>query len=160
MIKPQGKRKIATEVDFRNKYKTEVCRYWAENGYCEFGDSCAFAHGGSEIRQKSFVANNFKTKRCVAYHETGYCVYGVRCQFLHCYRKDCHYNPRLVLTNYAEDLENIEIWLTDDQDCLCLKRTNRPRLPFMAKLAMGYSNDDDEIQDLIQETVSQNWEDQ
>ena len=41
------------------------------------------------------------------------------------YRKDCHYNPRLVFTNYAEDLDNIETWLTDDQDCLCLRRTSR-----------------------------------
>ena len=37
---------------------------------------------------------------------------------------------------------------------------SRPRLPFMAKLAMGWSNPDDEIQDLIQESVEQNWEHQ
>jgi len=30
----------------------------------------------------------------------------------------------------------------------------------MAKLAMGWSNPDDEIQDLIQESVEQSWEHQ
>lgn len=134
--KIQGKKKIPTEQDFKTKYKTEVCRYWAERGYCEFGESCAFAHGGAEVRQKSFVPQNFKTKRCVSYHETGYCIYGVRCQFLHCYRKDCHLNPRLMYANYNDDVENVETWITEDQDCFCLKRLTRPRLPVFQDLAL------------------------
>jgi len=135
LSKHAGKKKAPTEMDFKKKYKTEVCKYWAEHGYCEFGDHCAFAHGETEIRQKSFVANNFKTKRCVSYHETGYCVYGIRCQFLHCYRKDCHFNPRLMFATYAEDLDNVDTWITENQDCVCLRRQNRPRLPIMEKVS-------------------------
>lgn len=136
-IKAPGKKKPPSEMDFRNKYKTEVCKYWAENGYCEFGDQCAFAHGGNEVRQKAFVASNYKTKQCEPYHETGYCVYGVRCQFLHCLRKDCSYNPRLQLASYQDDLESTDIWMTQNQDCLCLRRKDRPRLPIFQKLALA-----------------------
>jgi len=32
------KKKPNGETDFRMKYKTEVCKYWAEYGYCQFGD--------------------------------------------------------------------------------------------------------------------------
>ena len=70
------------EIDFRIKYKTEICRNW-ELGECEFGESCAFAHGYEELRNKSNMGNNYKTKKCKQFHELGYCIYGNRCQFKH-----------------------------------------------------------------------------
>ena len=75
-------RRPACELDFRMKYKTEVCRNW-ENGFCEFGDRCAFAHGYEELRQKTHLASNYKTKPCKQFFELGYCMYGPRCQFKH-----------------------------------------------------------------------------
>jgi len=75
-------RRPARELDFRMKYKTEVCRNW-ENGFCEFGDRCAFAHGYDELRQKTHLAGNYKTKPCKQFFELGYCMYGPRCQFKH-----------------------------------------------------------------------------
>jgi hypothetical protein len=134
--KTLGKKKNASELEFRNKYKTEVCKYWAEKGYCEFGDQCAFAHGGNDMRQKTTVASNYKTKQCVQYHENGLCPYGIRCQFLHCLRKDCQSNPKLLYTSYAEDVENVEIWFTENPDCVCLRRRNRPRLPALEKATL------------------------
>ncbi|CAG9319204.1 unnamed protein product [Blepharisma stoltei] len=70
------------EVDFTIKYKTEMCRNW-ENGKCEFGDSCAFAHGIHELREKTTLPNNYRTKKCKQFYELGYCLYGTRCQFKH-----------------------------------------------------------------------------
>mmetsp|Transcript_31234 Transcript_31234/g.35558 ORF Transcript_31234/g.35558 Transcript_31234/m.35558 type:complete len:219 (-) Transcript_31234:470-1126(-) len=82
---PNGchRKRPAVEADFRIKYKTEMCRNWSENGFCEFEDHCAFAHGPNEIRPKTYLTKFYKTKRCKSFHEYGYCVYGERCQFLH-----------------------------------------------------------------------------
>jgi len=123
------------ETDFRVKYKTEVCKYWAETGHCTFGDNCAFAHGKAEIRQKLHISSNYKTKKCVQFHENGLCPYGIRCQFIHCARKENQLNPALKSTSYAEDLENIDIWCTEDADCHCMKRKTRSRLPCLVKMA-------------------------
>ncbi|CAG9332503.1 unnamed protein product [Blepharisma stoltei] len=76
----QAKKK-STKADFQTKFKSEICKNW-ENGYCEFGSECAFAHGESELRDKP-QAKNYKTQRCKQFHELGYCIYGSRCQFIH-----------------------------------------------------------------------------
>jgi hypothetical protein len=126
------KKKPNGETDFRVKYKTEVCKYWAEYGYCQFGDQCAFAHGKDEVRQKLHISNNYKTRKCVQFHENGYCPYGVRCQFIHSLKKDTQLNPNLFSTNYAQDVETCEIWHNMDPDCSCMKRS-RQRLRYLAK---------------------------
>jgi len=140
---PKKKVMIPGETDFRVKYKTEVCKYWAQTGHCTFGDNCAFAHGNAEIRQKLHISSNYKTKKCVQFHENGICPYGIRCQFIHCARKENQLNPALKSTSYAEDLEHIDIWCIDDADCHCMKRKNRARLPCLVKMASeGVSTDD------------------
>ena len=77
-----SRKRPAREIDFRLKYKTEICRNW-ETGFCEFGDKCAFAHGADELRQKTHLSSNYKTKKCKQFYELGYCMYGNRCQFRH-----------------------------------------------------------------------------
>mmetsp|Transcript_32939 Transcript_32939/g.29813 ORF Transcript_32939/g.29813 Transcript_32939/m.29813 type:complete len:239 (+) Transcript_32939:102-818(+) len=77
------KKNVSTENDFKVKYKTEQCKYWSQTGSCPFGDSCAFAHGQAEARDKLHISSNYKTKKCVSFHTTGYCPYGMRCQFIH-----------------------------------------------------------------------------
>lgn len=72
----------AKDQDFRVKYKTELCRNW-ELGLCEFGETCAFAHGVHELRDKVSIGLKYKTKNCKQFHELGYCIYGNRCQFKH-----------------------------------------------------------------------------
>jgi hypothetical protein len=37
----------------KDRYKTELCRSWAETGYCRYGEKCQFAHGQPELRQVS-----------------------------------------------------------------------------------------------------------
>lgn len=64
------------------RYKTEMCRSFAENGYCRYGDKCQFAHGLSELRATSRHPR-YKTEMCKAFHSTGFCAYGARCNFIH-----------------------------------------------------------------------------
>ena len=75
-------RRPARQIDFKLKYKTELCKGW-EKGSCEFGEKCAFAHGPGELREKTNILVNYKTKKCKQFFENGYCMYGMRCQFLH-----------------------------------------------------------------------------
>ncbi|CAG9328802.1 unnamed protein product [Blepharisma stoltei] len=66
------------EQDFQVKFKTEICKNWV-NGFCPFGEACAFAHGKEELRDKVGV----RTKECKHFSELGCCTYGERCQFKH-----------------------------------------------------------------------------
>ena len=68
---------------FKVKYKTEICKNWRQTGKCEFKNSCSFAHGSHELKQKTDIHKNYKTKQCKRFHKDGYCPYGERCQFLH-----------------------------------------------------------------------------
>ena len=71
--KPPSKR-TAQAIDFKIKYKTELCKNFA-NGSCEFGSACAFAHGGEELRAGA--------KQCYQFAQYGHCTYGESCQFAH-----------------------------------------------------------------------------
>jgi len=124
-----GGKKRNNDQDYKKKYKTEFCKYWQEKGFCEFGDQCAFAHGTQEVRQKQHISSNYKTKKCTQFHENGYCPYGVRCQFIHSFKKDCQIKPCLEQVSYTEALENAELWINSDADCLCMQAKARPRLP-------------------------------
>jgi hypothetical protein len=127
----QNKKKQAVEADFRMKYKTEVCKYWAAYGVCEFGDQCAFAHGKQDLREKVHTSNNYKTKKCVQYHENLYCPYGSRCQFLHSSRmnKNGEKPPEEGPFSYVREMEAPELWFSHKPDCVCCMKRVRPRLP-------------------------------
>ena len=68
--------------DTSPRYKTELCRTFAEHGSCRYGDRCQFAHGRADLRA---VARHpkYKTDLCRTYHTTGLCPYGPRCHFIH-----------------------------------------------------------------------------
>ena len=65
------------------KFKTEICKFWQLNGTCEYEDSCSFAHGRHQLKQKPDLHKHYKTKQCKKFHKDLYCPYGPRCQFLH-----------------------------------------------------------------------------
>lgn len=65
-----------------NRYKTELCRPFEENGKCKYGDKCQFAHGIHEIRNLQRHPK-YKTELCRTYHTVGICPYGPRCHFIH-----------------------------------------------------------------------------
>mmetsp|Transcript_19367 Transcript_19367/g.23905 ORF Transcript_19367/g.23905 Transcript_19367/m.23905 type:complete len:104 (+) Transcript_19367:621-932(+) len=81
-VQPQPQLVIYEEPSYKQKEKTELCKYWCETGHCKFGNMCAFAHGEHELQKKTHVATKYRMKPCTAYQE-GYCIYGRRCQFLH-----------------------------------------------------------------------------
>ncbi len=83
LLKNPINKKIENEYnDFKNKFKTEICHFWEMNGYCKFGENCAFAHGESELKNRK-MSFNYKTKPCKQFFENGFCNYGSRCQFSH-----------------------------------------------------------------------------
>lgn len=64
------------------KYKTELCRNFANTGCCSYGPDCQFAHGQNDLRERR-QHPFFKTQRCKSYSTTGSCRYESRCSFLH-----------------------------------------------------------------------------
>jgi len=66
----------------QQRYKTELCRTFEENGNCPYGSKCQFAHGRAELRTVSRHPK-YKTEMCRTFHTTGYCPYGPRCHFIH-----------------------------------------------------------------------------
>ncbi|XP_064158347.1 mRNA decay activator protein ZFP36 [Anguilla rostrata] len=65
-----------------SRYKTELCRTFAESGVCKYGGKCQFAHGAEELRDLSRHPK-YKTEPCRTFHTIGYCPYGIRCHFVH-----------------------------------------------------------------------------
>ncbi|XP_065137614.1 mRNA decay activator protein ZFP36L1 [Paramisgurnus dabryanus] len=65
-----------------SRYKTELCRTFAERGVCKYGSKCQFAHGHEELRDLSRHPK-YKTEPCRTFHSIGFCPYGIRCHFVH-----------------------------------------------------------------------------
>jgi hypothetical protein len=103
--------------DFKKKYKTELCKYFEINGYCKYGDNCAYAHGKENLRLKVTNTTAYRTKKCVQFFEYGYCPYGGRCQFAHQlesniinnpYDKKMTYIKIMEILSKIENIKNIE----------------------------------------------------
>jgi hypothetical protein len=72
------------EPAYKQKEKTEICKFWLNGQDCKFGSECAFAHGEHELMKKTHVASKFRMTLCKSYMTgEGFCQYGVRCQFSH-----------------------------------------------------------------------------
>ena len=93
--------------DFKIKYKTELCKYYEINGYCKYGDKCAYAHGKENLRSKVTNTTAYRTKKCVQFFEQGYCPYGNRCQFAHQLKSNIINNPYDRTMSYGKILETI-----------------------------------------------------
>ena len=66
-----------------SKYKTELCKNYELYGYCGWAENCFFAHGRSELKEKTLTCGFYKTKVCKNFHRTGFCPYAARCQYFH-----------------------------------------------------------------------------
>ena len=97
----------STAADFKVKYKTELCKYYEINGYCKYGDSCAYAHGIENLRSKVTNTTYYRTKKCVQFFENGFCPYGNRCQFAHQLSTNIINNPYDRKMTYKKTLETI-----------------------------------------------------
>lgn len=81
------------------KYKTELCQKYCENGFCPYGNKCRFAHGKDELVYKK-LCNNYKKKQCKTFFECGYCPYGTRCTFKH--NEFSFYNTRFIFSSFTK----------------------------------------------------------
>jgi len=86
-------------------FKTEMCRYFARDGVCKFGDKCHFAHGLEELRPVK-RHTKYKTERCRLFHERGVCPFGPRCWFIH--DEDPMGNVPLESLDTEEQDENLQ----------------------------------------------------
>eukprot|EP01132_Coremiostelium_polycephalum_P006073 gene6073-7565_t len=73
---------IEEEISGQSRYKTELCRSFAETGVCRYGFKCQFAHGKDELRPV-MRHPKYKTETCKTFHTLGSCPYGSRCRFIH-----------------------------------------------------------------------------
>ncbi len=64
----------------KTKLKTQLCREFEEQGKCDFGLQCDFAHGVEELRKSNPL---FRTKPCRRYVQSGQCANGNNCNFIH-----------------------------------------------------------------------------
>lgn len=70
------------------KYKTEMCKNYAEKGRCHYNEKCQFAHGWHELTVAPehlfrVTRKSYRSRRCKNFWSTGQCMYGLRCQFGH-----------------------------------------------------------------------------
>lgn len=72
----------STAVKNPKLYKTELCRSWMDQGRCNYGERCQYAHGEHEKRSVPRHPK-YKTEMCQSFHKSGYCPYGARCHFIH-----------------------------------------------------------------------------
>lgn len=104
---PEKRGRLLKPHDFLMKYKTELCRNW-EEGRCEYGEKCAFAHGSCELRPKTHVTSAYKTKNCKQFFEQGYCIYGARCQFKHSDEQGTVTSAELAII-LAKNLQDLKV---------------------------------------------------
>ena len=112
--------------DFKIKYKTELCKYYECNGYCKYGDKCAYAHGKENLRSKVTNTTAYRTKKCTQFFEQGYCPYGNRCQFAHQLKSNIINNPYDKGMSYTKILETISKFENVGN---IKKLVEKPRLP-------------------------------
>lgn len=73
---------VSSATQLNDRYKTELCRPFTEEGQCKYGSKCQYAHGTHELRP-TFRHMKHKTKLCHKFHSTGFCNYGSRCTYIH-----------------------------------------------------------------------------
>ncbi len=93
--------------DFKIKYKTELCKYYEINGYCKFGENCAYAHGKENLRSKVTNTTAYRSKKCVQFYTYGFCPYGNRCQFAHALKSNIINNPYDKNMSYSKTMETL-----------------------------------------------------
>eukprot|EP01130_Rhizamoeba_saxonica_P018751 TRINITY_DN94_c0_g1_i1.p1 TRINITY_DN94_c0_g1~~TRINITY_DN94_c0_g1_i1.p1 ORF type:complete len:329 (-),score=67.51 TRINITY_DN94_c0_g1_i1:108-1094(-) len=80
---------METLLNNQNRYKTELCISWKDNGNCRYREKCQFAHGEHELRP-IMRHPKYKTEVCKTFSNYGTCPYGKRCRFLHQIKRNPH----------------------------------------------------------------------
>ena len=59
-----------------NNYKTQMCKYFVQEGVCKFGNNCSYSHGQNELRNPydnlpiSIVSSNHATAATISQMQT------------------------------------------------------------------------------------------
>ena len=104
---PQKQKFKSHAIDFKTKYKTELCKYYEIYGYCKYGINCAYAHGKENLRSKITNSIAYRTKKCMQFFEKGYCPYGNRCQFAHQLKSNLINKPYGKKISHLKFFENL-----------------------------------------------------
>lgn len=133
------------------KYKSEMCKKYEEKGFCDYGNSCRFAHGKDDLLQneKDKEDIKYKVKNCMSFHTLGYCPYGIKCNFKHSNikslpNKNNKQNNQEETQSYSDLLDN---YTTEAQ-----KKINYTRLSSFNEIC-----DDKEMLDLREKNSSSNF---
>ena len=135
--------------DFKIKYKTELCKYFEINGYCKYGDKCAYAHGKENLRSKVTNTTAYRTKKCTQFFEQGYCPYGNRCQFAHQLKTNIINNPYDRTMSYGKILETISKLENVEN---IKKLIEKPRLSVFEEI---YDNKEENIESRLLEDIKE-----
>jgi hypothetical protein len=162
------KKNAAQEVNFLEeykndpKYKTELCRTFAESGTCVYGNKCRFAHGKEELFEKTVNHPKYKQKNCLSYFQNGYCIYGSCCHFKHNEKKIDEtqrtfytYLLNLIELNLNDKIKNQSGCFFDEDDDSSLnidqyKSTN-------SSVSNETTKNDSVVLELIEEKIKQKF---
>ena len=139
--------------DFKIKYKTELCKYYEINGYCKYGDNCAYAHGKENLRSKVTHSTYYRTKKCVQFFTYGFCPYGNRCQFAHALKTNILNNPYDPNMSYSKTLQTLSK-LENVENIKTL--FEKKRLPIFEHICPNYEGIKSELFDDIKSLIKQN----
>lgn len=124
-LKKNALQEVNILEEYRNdpKYKTELCKSFAETSFCMYGNKCRFAHGKHEVFEKTINHPKYKQKNCLSYFQNGYCIYGPNCHFKHNEKKIDQTNRtyytyllNLIELNINEKIKSHDIKFFDEED--------------------------------------------
>ena len=141
--------------DFKVKYKTELCKYYEINGFCKFGDNCAYAHGKENLRSKVTNSTAYRSKKCVQFYTYGFCPYGNRCQFAHALKSNIINNPYDKNMSYCKTMETLSK-LENVENIKTL--FEKPRLKIFESIVPNIENSKSELFDDIKSLIYENKE--
>ena len=131
------------------KYKTELCKTYAEKKFCVYGNKCRFAHGKDELFQKAVNHPKYKIKKCISFFQHSFCSYGSRCHFQHeerrlksTFRSYYSYLLNLQALNSDESMNNGNITFFDEKDTIHVNINNRPISPNLNSSILSNAKDE------------------
>lgn len=118
-----ARKNVKTENTWKQKVKTELCRFWLQGKVCENQlkeQGCGFAHGQEELMKKKTLSRQYLTSVCKNFLEhPSKCTYGARCIFQHpshdvrerqTYQKMMTDNQRFTAMRLFQEIEGADVF--------------------------------------------------
>lgn len=101
---PTEEEKEFFKKKIRSTKKTEMCKNWSLYHDCYFKQKCSFAHGDTELRQKTKDNTKYKTKVCKTFSEKAFCPFGNRCVYSHIIKNNRKVKYDCLNTKFANEV--------------------------------------------------------